>query len=104
VRNSDPNPSSWGDLLISDTLVFICSSVGFCPEQGMRCGRNKRELITLAVESSCQCRGHKRCGFDPWIGKIPGRRKWQPTPVFLPGKFHGQRSLAGSSPWGNKAP
>ena len=37
--------------------------------------------------------------FDPWIGKIPCRRKWQPTPVFLPGKFHGQRSLAGYSPW-----
>ena len=37
--------------------------------------------------------------FDPWIGKIPCRRKWQPTPGFLPGKFHGQRSLAGYSPW-----
>ena len=43
-------------------------------------------------ESACQC---KRCGFDPWVGKIPWRRKWQPTPVFLPGKSHGQRSLAG---------
>ena len=32
-------------------------------------------------------------GFDPWVGKIPWRRKWQPDPVFLPGKFHGQRSL-----------
>ena len=50
-------------------------------------------------ESACQCR---RCGFDPCIGKTPGRRKWQPTPVFLPGKFHGQRSLAGYSPWGHK--
>ena len=38
----------------------------------------------------------------PWIRKIPWRRKWKPTPVFLPGKFHGQRSLAGSSPWGYK--
>ena len=43
-------------------------------------------------ESACQFR---RCGFDPWVGKIPWRRKWQPTPVFLPGKSHGQRSLAG---------
>ena len=34
-------------------------------------------------------------GFDPWVGKIPWKRKWQPTPVFLPGKFHGQRSLVG---------
>ena len=39
---------------------------------------------------------------DPWVGKIPWRRKWQPTPVFLPGKSHGQRSLAGYSPRGGK--
>ena len=37
--------------------------------------------------------------FDPWVGKIPWRRKWQSTPVFLPGKSHGQRSLVGYSPW-----
>ena len=36
--------------------------------------------------------------FDPWVGKIPWRRKWQPTPVFLLGEFHEQRSLAGYSP------
>ena len=36
---------------------------------------------------------------DPWVRKIPWRREWQPTPVFLPGKPHGQRSLAGYSPW-----
>ena len=47
-------------------------------------------------ESTCQCWRH---GFDPWAGKIPWRRKWQPTPVFLSGKSHGQRSLAGYSPW-----
>jgi len=41
-------------------------------------------------------------GFDPWIGKIPWRKEWQPNPVFLPGKSHGQRSLAGCSPWGCK--
>ena len=43
---------------------------------------------------------HRRCGFDPWVRKIPWRRKWQPTPVLLPEKFHGQRSLEGYSPWG----
>ena len=48
-------------------------------------------------ESTCQCR---RCRFDPWVGKIPWRRKWKPPPVFLPGEFHGQRSLVGYSPWG----
>ena len=50
-------------------------------------------------ESACQGR---RCGFDPWVGKIPWRRKWQPTPVFLPGKSHRQRSLSGYCPWGDK--
>ena len=40
--------------------------------------------------------------FDPWVGKIPWRRKWQPTPVFLPAKSHGWRSLVGYSPWGGK--
>ena len=40
--------------------------------------------------------------FDPWMGKIPWRRKWQPTTVFLPGKFHGQRRLVGYSPWDPK--
>ena len=41
-------------------------------------------------------------GFDSWVRKIPWRRKWLPTPVFLPGKFHGQWSLGGYSPWGHK--
>ena len=40
-----------------------------------------------------------RPGFDPWVRRIPWRREWQPTLVSLPGKFHGQRSLAGYSPW-----
>ena len=40
--------------------------------------------------------------FDPWIRKIPSKREWQPTPRFLPGKSHGQISLAGYSPWGHK--
>ena len=56
-------------------------------------------------ESTYQCRKLKRCGrcgFSPWVGKIPWRRKWQPFPVFLPGESHGQRSLAGHSPWGRK--
>ena len=53
-------------------------------------------------EPACQCRRPKRCGLDPWVGKIPWRRAWQPTPVFLPGKSHGQRSLVGCSPQGCK--
>ena len=53
-------------------------------------------------ELACQCRGHKRLRFDPWVGKIPWRRAWQPTVVFLPGESHGPRSLVGYSPWGHK--
>ena len=53
-------------------------------------------------ESACQCRRHKRCGFNPWVGKVPWRRTWQPTPVFVPGESHGQRTLAGYSPWGRQ--
>ena len=44
----------------------------------------------------------KRPRFDPWVGKIPWRREWQPTPAFLPGEFQGQWSLAGYCPWGHK--
>ena len=51
-------------------------------------------------ESACQCRRCKRHGFDPWVVKIPWRRKLQSPPVFFLGKFHGQRSLASCSPWG----
>ena len=44
----------------------------------------------------------RRCEFYPWFGTIPWKRKWQSTPVFLPGKFHGQRSQAGCSLWGHR--
>ena len=50
-------------------------------------------------EPTCQCRRH---GFDPQVGKIPWRRKWQLTLVSLPGKFHGQRGLVGYNPWGSQ--
>ena len=50
---------------------------------------------------SKQCLQCKRPGFEPWVGKIPWRRAWQPTPEFLL-ESHGQRSLAGYSPWGHK--
>ena len=50
-------------------------------------------------EPTCQ---YRRPSFDPWVGKMPWRRKWQPTPVFWPGESHGQTSLAGYSPWGPK--
>ena len=88
-------------------------SFGNRPEMGKVCGPNSPFSVRLfglfdhfikkkKKESTWECRRHRRCGFYPWVGMIPWRRKWQPTPVFLPGKFHGQRSLAGYSPRGHK--
>ena len=54
---------------------------------------------TSDKEPTCHCR---RRGFDPWVGKMPWKRKWHLTAVFLPGKCHGQRGLVGYSPWGHK--
>ena len=53
-------------------------------------------------EPACQCRRLKRCEFGPWVKKIPWRRAWQPTPVFLAGESHGQKSPMGYSPGGRK--
>ena len=60
---------------------------------------NQASLVAQLVKNLLQCR---RLRFDPWVGKIPWRRKWQPTPVHLPGESHGQRSQASYSPWGPK--
>ena len=71
-------------------------------------------IIYLSIKTWClsqslsrwriclQCRRHRRHGLHPWIGKIPWRRKWESTPVFLPGESHGQRSLVGYSSKGLK--
>ena len=56
----------------------------------------------MVKEFAYQCRSPRRYQLDPWVGKIPWRRKWQPTLVSLPGESHGQRSLAGYSPWCHK--
>ena len=84
-----PGPSTaGGDLWDSVTELKVCDW-GFT---GSASGKG----------SACQCRRRKRHGFAPWVGKIPWRRKWPPTLVFWLGKFHGQRSLVGYSPWGLK--
>ena len=57
---------------------------------------------TGGKKSACQCRRCEKPRLDPWVRKIPWRRKWQPTPVFLSGKSQGQRNLVGYSPWGHK--
>ena len=65
--------------------------------------RSRTRLKWLSSSSGKQptCQGGrcKRHRFDPWVGKIPWRRDWQPTPVFVPEEFCGQRSLVGYSPW-----
>ena len=58
--------------------------------------------VFSSKEFACQCTRRRRCRFDPWVGKIPWRRAWQPTPVFLSGESHGHKSLAGYRPWGCK--
>ena len=58
--------------------------------------------VVAHINTSSILMAEWRRRFDPWVGKIPWRRKWQPTPVFLPGKSYGQRSLAGYSPWGRE--
>ena len=72
-----------------------------------RSGRARKPRGSLlggarSKESTCRRRGHRSCGFNPWVGKILERREQQPMPVFSPGKFHGQRSLLGYSPQGHK--
>jgi len=62
----------------------------------------KRCLLPGGSDSKSGCLQCRRPGFNPWVRKILWRRKWQPTPVLLPGKFHGRRSLVGYSPWGRK--
>ena len=64
------------------------------------CAYTSVEILSILCIK--QCRIHKRCSFNPWVGKIPWRRKWQPTPVSWPEKSHGQRSQAGYSPQGLK--
>ena len=56
------------------------------------------QVVLVVKNPSANADGRKRCGFDPWVGKIPWRRAWHPTPVFLPGEPLGQKSLVGYSP------
>ena len=53
------------------------------------CKPKASQVAVVVKKHACQCRRHERPGFDPWVGKIPWRREWQPTEVFLPGESHG---------------
>ena len=97
---SKPSPpkfaSCWAQINSLLTLaVFLHAVTHFWVPLGFPRGASGKE-------PACQCGGCKRCSFDPWVRNIPWRRKWQSTPVFLPGEFHGQRSLASYSPWARK--
>jgi len=56
------------------------------------------DKLEICHKPACPCRRCKRCGFDAWVRKIPWRKAWQPTTIFLPGESHGQKSLGGYSP------
>ena len=76
-----------------DSCTHISVIGGGCP--------GERLLGARVNEPTYQCRRHKRYGFHPWVEKILWRRKWQLTPLFLPGESHGQRSLVGCNPQGH---
>ena len=87
-------------------LLFHCPSIGVRPAAQSK-GYPASSCIFCffcftSISPQYQCLQCGRPGFNPWVRKIPWRRKWQPTPVLLPGKSHGWRSLVGYSPWGHK--
>ena len=101
-RHTQNSPSVISGIQFSKTIYFramfrvrkwICLVLNLTPSKNVL--RLPRWLSDK--ESAWQCRW---CRFNPWVRKIPWRRKWQPTPVFLPRKSHGQRNLVGYSSWG----
>ena len=94
--HSPPCSTCYSFLQLWSTQQFIAVDIRHCvPYFGF-------PRWVSGKESACQCRRRRRHGFDPWVGKVPWRRKWQPTPLFLPGKSHGQRNLVDYSPWSFK--
>ena len=85
---------SWNRYLKKHCKTFVFNSLILRVSQVAQWFKKK--------QSACQCSRHRRRWFDPWAGKISWRRKWWPTPVFLPEESHGQRRLAGYSPWGRR--
>ena len=107
LANAAPHPASLGQCSRTSSSKPASSSRSSGPvSSGLVVGWQVRFWMsgfpggTSGKDPACQCRRQKRHGFNPEVGKIPWRRTWQPTPVFLHGESHGQRSLAGCSPWG----
>ena len=89
VKNLPANAGDVGDL-------------GLIPGLGRSPGVWNSNPFSGGSDGKKICLQSRTPGFDPWVGKIPWRREWQPSPVFLTGKFHGQRSLACYNPWGHR--
>ena len=89
-------------LISSLTYQFLLDDLGWAFVIGER--KKKKELRNWENEETDRFSSSFPAGsdFGPWVGKIPRRREWLPTPVFLPGESHGQRSLEGYSPWSCK--
>ena len=82
--------------ILEDLFVSIYINTYLYVDSGLPRGHSGKD-------SACQCRRSKRPGFNPWLGKTPWRRKWQPTPVFLPGKSHGPEKLGGLQSRGSQS-
>ena len=78
------------NIFLTSAYIFFYK-LSFWPQQGLPRSPGSKESI-------CQCRRHRRLGFDPWVGRTPWHRKWQPSPTFLPGNPYGRRSLVSHSP------
>ena len=83
---------------VVDTYSYVCT----IPFNCLNLWHHLTSPVTQQKRIHRHCRRCRRHGFNPRVRKIPWRRKWQPTLVFLPGEPHGQRSLVGCSPWGRK--
>ena len=90
LRKGGERKKTEKSVLSGKELIFKCTIVAAC---------NSQPRWLSGKPSTCQ---RRRSNFNPWVGQIPWRRKWQPPPIFLPGESHGQTSQAGYSPWGCK--
>ena len=94
--HQDLSPQLFQYFSMGGTFIFCPFPSSFSSSGSLRVGKFPMLPGWLSgKESACQSRRHE---FDPWVRKIPWRRKWQPTPIFLPGESRRQRSLAGF--WG----
>ena len=101
IHTSVPTKSCWNERRAKRSHAQLCD-VRASSGLSIRISPNGLPPWLSGKRIHLRCRRRRRRGFDPWVGKIPWRRKWQPTPVFLPEKPHGQRNLAGYSPKGHK--